>query len=81
MRSPPVRYNTVTVIQVTVFLLKGERDMEVYPLRGQVALVTGAGYGKRAEGDAEDHAPNMGTAIAQRLAAMGAAGKRRSENS
>lgn len=43
------------------------------PILGQVAFITGAGYGKvTAEGQMGEHAPNMGTAIAQRLARMGA---------
>ena len=41
------------------------------PIMGKVAFITGAGYG-RVTGPDEGHAPNMGTAIAQRLAKMGA---------
>ena len=40
---------------------------------GKVAFITGAGYGGVYNPDIkEEHAPNMGTAIAQRLAKMGA---------
>ena len=43
------------------------------PIMGQVAFITGAGYGAvSGSGEAEKHAPNMGSAIAQRLAKMGA---------
>ena len=42
-------------------------------LMGKVAFITGAGYGGKYNPDVkEEHAPNMGTAIAQRLAEMGA---------
>ena len=41
------------------------------PIMGKVAFITGAGYG-RVTGPNEGHAPNMGSAIAQRLARMGA---------
>ena len=41
------------------------------PIMGKVAFITGAGFGKIV-GDDAGHAPNMGTAIAQRLAKMGA---------
>ncbi len=42
------------------------------PILGQIAFITGAGYGSVTPEQAGDHAPNMGTAIAQRLAKMGA---------
>lgn len=43
------------------------------PIMGKVAFITGAGYGNvTASPEGENHAPNMGTAIAQRLADMGA---------
>ena len=42
-------------------------------LIGKVALITGAGWCQvNADGALDDHAPNMGVAIAQRLARMGA---------
>ena len=42
-------------------------------LSGKVALITGAGYCRvNADGALDGHAPNMGVAIAQRLARMGA---------
>ena len=42
-------------------------------IMGKVAFITGAGYGgEYKEGVKTEHAPNMGTAIAQRLAKMGA---------
>ena len=41
------------------------------PIMGKVAFITGAGYGRLAKPD-DAHAPNMGTAIAQKLAEMGA---------
>lgn len=42
------------------------------PILGQVAFITGAGYGDKNYAAASGHAPNMGSAIAQRLAKMGA---------
>ena len=43
------------------------------PIMGKVAFITGAGYGKTSGNDAAGkYAPNMGSAIAQRLAKMGA---------
>ena len=43
------------------------------PLLGKIAFITGAGYSQvTADGALDGHAPNMGTAIAQRLAKMGA---------
>ena len=42
------------------------------PIMGKIAFITGAGYGKVTPAEAGDHAPNMGSAIAQRLAKMGA---------
>ena len=42
------------------------------PLMGKVAFITGAGYGKMKPAGTEEHAPNMGSAIAIRLARMGA---------
>ena len=43
------------------------------PILGKVALITGAGFCQvNADGAAEGHAPNMGVAIAQRLAQLGA---------
>lgn len=42
-------------------------------LLGKIAFITGAGYGQvNADGALDGHAPNMGVAIAQRLAKMGA---------
>ena len=41
------------------------------PIMGKVAFITGAGFGRLAKPD-DTHAPNMGTAIAQKLAEMGA---------
>ncbi len=42
-------------------------------IMGKVAFITGAGYGGEYNpGKKEEHAPNMGTAIARRLAEMGA---------
>ncbi len=42
-------------------------------LLGKVAFITGAGYGEAsADGALDGHAPNMGVAIAQCLAQMGA---------
>ena len=42
-------------------------------LLGKIAFITGAGYGGKYDPAAKpEHAPNMGTAIAQRLAKMGA---------
>ena len=42
-------------------------------LLGKIALITGAGYGQiNSDGALDGHAPNMGVAIAQRLAQMGA---------
>ena len=41
------------------------------PIMGKIAFITGAGYGRVTEPNAA-HAPNMGTAIAQKLAEMGA---------
>ena len=43
------------------------------PILGKVALITGAGTSAiTADGAREGHAPNMGSAISQRLASMGA---------
>ena len=43
------------------------------PIMGKVAFITGAGYGGASAPVPEgEHAPNMGSAIAQRLAKMGA---------
>ena len=42
------------------------------PILGKVAFITGAGYGVGCDPKAQgEHAPNMGAAIAQRLAKMG----------
>jgi len=41
------------------------------PIMGKIAFITGAGYGRVTQPN-EGHAPNMGSAIAQRLAKMGA---------
>ncbi|MBR6053571.1 MAG: SDR family NAD(P)-dependent oxidoreductase, partial [Clostridia bacterium] len=49
-----------------------EQDMETSIL-GKVAFITGAGYGVGCDPKKQgEHAPNMGAAIAQRLAKMGA---------
>ena len=42
------------------------------PIMGKVAFITGAGYGQVNDAGNGKHAPNMGSAIAQRLAKMGA---------
>lgn len=42
------------------------------PIMGKVAFITGAGYGRTEGNESSEHAPNMGSAIAQRLAKMGA---------
>ncbi len=43
------------------------------PLFGKISLITGAGFSRiNSDGALDGHAPNMGVAIAQRLAGMGA---------